>query len=387
MTSIIKTMAVALAVSAAGISGGFAQTQGVSDTEILVGSNNDLSGIFAAFGAPAMEATKQYFDEVNANGGVHGRQLRLIAEDHVYQMPKAMQNLNKLVNSDQVFVMLLSLGTPMNIASFPLLEAKGVANVSPLTAARQMIEPPGPYKYAGFSSYYDQIRAGIEYLNENNDAQVICAMYIPSDFGKEIQAGAEDMSNEMGLNYKAETTHKPDELDFVGSLTKLREEGCDAIATALGVRQTITVLGTAKKMGWDDVDFIGSSAAFHTAVAKVPGGVTNGFYAVAGWPDLTTRMDDPHVRKWAADYEAAFGEFPGTGALLGRSAAEGLVMALEAAGPDLTSESFRNAMENLDYMDPITGVRVDYGPDDHQGADAIIVSRIDDGNWVVVGEK
>ena len=64
-----------------------------------------------------------------------------------------MQNINKLVNSDGVFVMLLSLGTPMNIASFPLLERKGIANISPLTAARQMVDPPAPYKFAGFSSY------------------------------------------------------------------------------------------------------------------------------------------------------------------------------------------------------------------------------------------
>jgi branched-chain amino acid transport system substrate-binding protein len=387
MKNLVKSTAVALAMSAAMLSGTYAQTQGVSDTEILIGSNNDLSGIFAAFGAPAVGAAKQYFDQVNAKGGVHGRQLKLIAEDHAYQMPKAMQNINKLINSDQVFAMLLSLGTPMNIASFPLLERKGVANIGPLSAARQMVEPAAPYKFVGFSSYYDQMHAGIEYLKDNNGAKVICAMYIPSDFGKEIQQGAKDAATGAGLEYKAETTHKPDELDFVGSLTKLKDEGCDTIATALGIRQTITALGTAKKIGWDDVNFIGSSAAFHTAVAKVPGGVTEGFYAAAGWPDLVTRMEDPHVKQWVADYQAEYGEFPGTGALLGRSAAEGLVMALEAAGPDLTSENFLKAMESLDYIDPITGVQIEYSADDHQGGNAIIISQIEDGNWKVIGEK
>ncbi|MCY6380825.1 ABC transporter substrate-binding protein [Hoeflea prorocentri] len=386
MKNLVKSMAFALAMSVA-LPQAFAETQGVTDTEILIGSNNDLSGIFAAFGAPAIAAAKQYFDQVNAAGGVHGRQLRLIAEDHAYQMPKAMQNINKLINSDQVFVMLLSLGTPMNIASFPLLERKGIANIGPLSAARQMVEPLEPYKFAGFSSYYDQMKAGVNYLKENNDAKVVCAMYIPSDFGKEIQEGAKDAAADLGLEYKSETTHKPDEQDFVGSLTKLKDEGCDTIATALGIRQTITALATAKKIGWDDVDFIGSSAAFHTAVAKVPGGVTEGFYAAAGWPDLGTRMDDPHVKKFVEDYQAEFGEFPGTGALLGRSSAEGLVMALEAAGPDLTSESFLKAQESLDYIDPITGVRIDYGPTDHQGGDAIIISRIDGGDWKVVGEQ
>ena len=387
MKNLMKPLALALALSAAFLPQTNAQTQGVTDTEILIGSNNDLSGPFAAFGAPATGAAKQYFDEVNAAGGVHGRQLKLIAEDHAYQMPKAMQNINKLVNSDQVFVMLLSLGTPMNIASFPLLERKGIANIGPLSAARQMIEPAAPYKFAGFSSYYDQLKAGVNYLNENNGRKVICAMYLPTDFGKEIQEGAKDAAADLGIEYKSETTHKPDEQDFVGSLTKLKDEGCDAIAMALTVRQTITVLGTAKKIGWDDVDFIGSSAAFHTAIAKVPNGITEGFYAAAGWPDLNTRMDDPHVKKWVEAYTAEFGEAPGTGALLGRSAAEGLVMALEAAGPDLTAEGFLKAMEGLNYTDKITGVQTDYSATDHQGGDAIIISKIEGGDWQVKGQK
>ena len=177
MKKLVKSMAFALAMSVA-LPQAFAETQGVTDTEILIGSNNDLSGIFAAFGAPAIGAAKQYFDQVNAAGGVHGRQFRLIAEDHAYQMPKAMQNINKLVNSDQVFVMLLSLGTPMNIASFPLLERKGIANIGPLSAARQMIEPFGAYKFAGFSSYYDQMKAGVNYLKDNNGAQShLCDVY------------------------------------------------------------------------------------------------------------------------------------------------------------------------------------------------------------------
>lgn len=387
MKNTIKTMTLALAMSAAMLSAPQAQTQGVTDTEILIGSNVDLSGIFAAFSTSAITAANQYFEEINAAGGVHGRKIRLIAEDHSYAMPKAMQNINKLVNSDQVFAMLLSLGTPMNIASFPLLERKNVANIAPLSAARQMVDPPAPYKYAGFSSYYDQILAGISYLKDNEGAKVICAMFIPNDFGIEVQEGSKAAAEQYGLEYKAETTHKGDELDFVGSLSKLKEEGCDTITLALGIRQTITVLGTAKKLGWDDVNFLGASASFHTAVAKVPGTPADGFYAASGWPDLTTRVEDPYVAKWIAAYEAEFGEFPGTGALLGRSGAETLVKGLEAAGPDLTAESFRKGMESLSFVDSITGVQVDYGPDDHQGGNAIIISRIEGDNWKTVGEK
>jgi len=90
----------------------------------------------------------------------------------------------------------------------------------------------------------------------------------------------------------------------------------------------ITAVATAKKMGWD-VNFLGSSAAFHTAVAKVPGGVTNNFYAAAGWQDLETQMDVPEVQEFIESYTAAYG----------------------------------------------------VGEGDHLGADPVIISQIVDGSW------
>ncbi|MBO6901427.1 MAG: ABC transporter substrate-binding protein [Rhizobiaceae bacterium] len=368
---------------AAGMASAAHATQGVTDDEIVIGSNGDLSGIFAAFNVGAIKAAQQLFDQVNEGGGIHGRKIRFVVEDHGYQVPKAVQNFNKLINSDKVFAMVLNLGTPHNIAGFPLMEAKEVANVGPLTAARQMLEGDITYKYAGFSSYYDQLRAGVQYLAKEKGAQKVCAMYIPSDFGLEIQQGAKDEAEALGLTWADETTHKPDEQDFVGSIQKLQASGCDIVATAIGVRQTIVAYGTAKKLGWTDVTFIGSSAGFNTAVAKVPGGVTEGYYAAAGWVDFEDRLDVPEVKEWAESFEAYAGTPADTAAQLGYSAAKTLVMALEAAGQDLTSESFRTAMEGLKYEDVINNVPVDVGAD-HQGGELIVISKIEGGKWVEV---
>jgi branched-chain amino acid transport system substrate-binding protein len=378
------TKSILAAAFAAGMASAAQATQGVSDTEIVIGSNGDLSGIFAAFNVGAIKAAQQLFDEVNAKGGVHGRKIRLVVEDHGYQVPKAVQNFNKLINSDQVFAMILNLGTPHNLAGFPLMEAKQVANVSPLTAARQMLEGDISYKYTGFSSYYDQIRAAVTMLAEQNDAKEVCAMYIPSDFGLEVYEGAKDQAEKLGLTYAAETTHKPDEQDFVGSIQKLREAGCDIVATGLGVRQTIVAYGTAKKLGWTDVAFVGSSAGMNTAVAKVPEGVTEGYYAAAGWSDFENRLDNPEVKAWADAYQAAHGEPVGTAAQLGYGAARAMIAAFEAAGPELTAESFRTAMEGVKYRDAINDVDIDYGPD-HQGGTLIVISKIEGGKWIEVG--
>ncbi|AFO86244.1 branched-chain amino acid ABC transporter substrate-binding protein [Phaeobacter inhibens] len=364
-----------------------ADTQGVSDSEIVLGSVNDLSGIFAAVGVPAVNGANLRFDEANANGGVHSRQIRFVVEDNGYQIPRAMQGYNKLLNRDQVFAMLLSLGTPMNIAGFKLLDPKGIPNISPLTAARQMLQDPVDNKFIGFSSYYDQVQAGVSYLAEEFDAKEVCSMYIPSDFGKEIREGSADIAADLGLRFAAETTHKPDELDFVGSLTKLKAEGCDVVTMALGVRQGITVVGTAKKLGWTDVKFLNTSAGFLEVVAAVPGGVTDGLYAAAGWADLIARADDEVPAKFMADYEAKFGQPAGGFAMLGYSAANTVVNALEAAGPELTHESFIKGMESLDFFDALTDTQITYGPDDHRGADVIVISVVENGLWKELSRK
>lgn len=385
LTTTLATAAVAATMAAAPA---FAE-QGITDTEVLIGSNQDLSGVFAAFGGPATKAAQLVFDEVNDAGGIHGRKIRFIVEDHAYQMPKAIQGMNKLINGDKVFAMLLSLGTPMNIAAFKLQDAKKIPNVSPLSAARQMAEPLHPLHYAGTATYYHQIRVGVTYLAEMKGASKVCAMYLPTDFGKDIKEGAESISAETdGLTFVTETTHKPDDSDFVGALQKLNAEGCEIVALALGVRQAITVSGTAKKLGLTNMSFINSSAGFHTVMAKVPGGVTEGMYAAAGWADLLSRMDQPEVQTFFKRYTEATGEeLPGTGALLGHSAAVTMVRALEAAGRDLSAKSFQMGMESLNYYDVVSGNTVTYSATDHQGADEVVISVIKDGNWVELARQ
>ena len=346
--------------------------QGIGDDEVVVGSVSDLSGIFAAFGAPAVATAKMHFDEVNAAGGIHGRTIRFMVEDSGYQMPRAMQAYNKLLNRDKVFAMLLSVGTPMNIAGLKVMTPKKVLNLAPLSAARQLLEEPNRLRFAATSSYYEQMR--------------LCTMYIPSDFGKEIQEALRDEAQaDAALAYVAETTHKPDEIDFVGSLQRLNAEGCELIGLALGVRQVISAVASAKKLGLSHLTFLGSSASFHSMLASVLGGLTEGLFAAAGWVDLASRADEEEPAAFIAAYDRKrFGEFPGTAALLGYVAAREFTRALEKAGRDLTVDGFVQAMESLDYYDGLTDNHFSYSVDDHQGADSTILSVIEDGEWKVV---
>ena len=92
-------------------------------------------------------------------------------------------------------------------------------------------------------------------------------------------------------------------------------------------------------------------------------------------------------KAFIAEYKAAYGEDPVGFAMLGYAAADMTVRALEAAGPDLTQESFIKAMETLDYTDDLVGNHIDYGPNDHQGANTVYVSVVENGNWKKVHEE
>lgn len=368
--------------------GAHAQTQGVSANEVVIGSVNDLSGIFAAVGVPAINGAQLRIEQANAAGGVHGRQIKFVVEDHGYQLPKATQGYNKLVNRDQVFAMILSLGTPHNLAGFQIMDPKGIFNINPLTAAREMLPEPAPAnKFTAFSSYYDQTVAGMKYLKATYGATKACTMYLPTDFGIEISSATKEQAEAVGMTFVSETTHRPDEQDFVGAVQKLRADGCEVVTMALGVRAGITVVGTAKQLGWTDVKFLATSAGFLEAVAAVPGGVTDGLYAAAGWVDLQARKDDPAPAKFMADYTAKYGQ-PATGfAMLGYTTADTLVRALEAAGPDLTQESFLAAMRSLDYQDDLLDTKIRYTADNHQGANDVTISVVKDGLWHLVARQ
>ena len=138
-------------------SGAFAETQrGVTDTEILVGTITDLSGVTAVQGVNNANAVRLAFDEVNEKGGINGRKIRYIVEDSQYQVPRAVQAINKLINNDGVFFTIEDGGTPMNNATFPMAIEKNMPKLLPLSAARSMFEPFHKLKFSQYSSYVDR---------------------------------------------------------------------------------------------------------------------------------------------------------------------------------------------------------------------------------------
>src|SRR5687767_273814 len=345
-----KLMVVTVLAAAVAVAGtAFAQreTRGVTKTEIVLGMHTDLSGPAATYGVSSSNAVRMRFDEVNDKGGIHGRKIRLVVEDTQYQVPRAVQAGAKLINRDRIFAMVAPLGTPMNNALFKDQLDAGVPNLFPLSAARSMYEPFHRLKFYGAASYVDQIRAGIQYFVTKKGKKALCAMYQDTDFGKEVLDGVQMQADKLKIKIAETVTHKPTDQDFTAQITRLKGAGCDLVALGTIVRDSIVPYATARKIGWTDVDFLGSAATYDLFVAAAQGGVTEGLHAM-GLTDMPYRDTlGPPAQAWFDRYKERYKVDPNIGAVYGHVAADLTVVGLERAGADLTLDSFVKGMEGI----------------------------------------
>ncbi|MBS4045794.1 MAG: ABC transporter substrate-binding protein [Alphaproteobacteria bacterium] len=387
-----RIMAVTAAVAAvAGLTAaGNVQAQavrGVTKSEVVIGQHTDLSGPAASYGVHVSNAMRLYFDRINAEGGIHGRKIRFIVEDHQYQVPRAVQAANKLINRDKIFLMAGALGTPMNNAVFEDQFKANVPNLAPLTAARSMAEPFHKLKFQTFSSYYDHTRAGIKYLTAKNNRKKLCTLYQDTDFGKEILEAAQDQAKAQNMQLVETATNTPIATDFTAQITKLRGAGCDLVAMGAIVRDAIVPYATARKMGWTDVDFVSQSASFDQIVASAPGGATEGLYVGAGTVMPYRDTASPQVAAWWDSYKAKYNSDPNIGSVYGHNIADLIATALDRAGKDLTTEKFLSALEGISgYRDIFGGPVISFGPQKHQGTTDVLFYQIQKGRFVQIAD-
>jgi branched-chain amino acid transport system substrate-binding protein len=383
MKKLLVVSAVVGAVAVAGVALAQKETRGVTKTELVLGMHTDLSGPAATYGVSSSNAVKMRFDEINEKGGIHGRKIKLVVEDTQYQVPRAVQAGTKLINRDRVFAMVAGLGTPMNNALFKDQLDAGVPNLFPLSAARSMYEPFHKLKFYGAASYVDQVKAGISYFVTKKNKKAVCAMYQDTDFGKEVLDGVQAQVDKMKIKLVETTTHKPTDQDFTAQITKLKGAGCDLVVLGTIVRDSIVPYATARKIGWTDVDFLGSAATYDLFVAAAQGGVTEGLYAM-GLTDMPYRDTlSPTAQAWFDRYKERYKVDPNIGAIYGHVAADLTVVALEKTGVELNLDNFVRALESIRaYRDIFNGPEVNFAPDKHQGASSSFLAVVKGGRWV-----
>lgn len=357
--------------------------RGVTDSEIVLGVFTDLSGPTAIWGVGATNAARMRFEEANAAGGIHGRQIRYVVEDTSYQVPKAMSAANKLINRDEVLAMVLAVGTPLNNAIMPILFESNVPNLFPISGGRQMVEPFHPLKFTQRGIYYNEVRASVKYFVEQKAKTTPCVIYQDTDYGVEILAGAQDQAAAMGLEIAAVSSHKPTDSEFTAAILRLRNADCDLVLMGTVHRDTILVLEAARKMGWSEVDWVGNNAVYAQVIADQASG--NGFYSFVHMAKLYADDEmSPAVRAWWDTYVERYGDDPGLAAMEGYRAADLTVEALTRAGPELTTEGLLTALESIDSYTDIFGYNVSFSATKHSGATESVLSQVQDGRWVTL---
>ena len=360
--------------------------QGVTKNEIVLGTIQDLSGPIAAFGKQARMGMQLRIDEINEQGGIHGRKIRLIVEDSAYDPRKAVLAAQKLVNQDRIFAMVGHIGTAQNMAAMPVQFEKSVINYMPLTAAREMYEPFHRLKFAFLSSYYDQIRAALPRLVREKNARKVCALYQDDEFGLEVLRGAEAGLKAVNMELAEKTTYKRGATDFSSQVAKLKSSGCEVVVLGTIIRETIGTIAEARKTGYNPV-FLGSAAAYTDLIHKLGGKAVEGFYAThtAAHPYLDEASQP--MRFWANKYKTKFNEDPTVFSVYAYNIMDAFIAAAQKAGPSLTTDSFIRAMDTLVIKPDIFGSpEASFGPRKRLGSDLSRVSQIQDGRWKVVSD-
>ena len=377
------TVALALALSAPLA---LAQSQGVSKGEILIGSIQDLSGPIAGFGKQARMGMMLRVDEINEQGGINGRKIKLLVEDSAYDPKKAVLAAQKLVNQDKIFMMVGHIGTAQNMAAMPVQFEKNIVNFFPITAAREMYEPFHKLKYAFAATYFDQMRQSVPKLVKDKGAKKVCTIYQDDEFGLEVLRGGEAGLKTLGMDYAEKTSFKRGATDFSSQVARMKSSGCDMVVLGTIIRETIGTMAESRKTGFNPV-FVGSSAAYLDLIHKLGGKAVEGLYATHTAQSPYTDDANKTIAFWATKFKTKYNEDPNVSTVYGYQAVDAFARAAQKAGPNLTTESFIKAMDTMVIPTDIFGSpEARFTATQRLGNNSSRLSQITDGRWKVASD-
>jgi branched-chain amino acid transport system substrate-binding protein len=357
---------------------------GVTDKEILVGAGLDLTGAVANWGVNIKAGMEAVFNRVNEAGGIHGRKLKLIAYDHVYQPPKAVANAKRLVERDQVFVMMGHLGTPTTKAIKEYLEEKRVPNIFPATLA-SLWATSGKWHVGDLATFADQTWLIVDYLVKERQLTKIASFYQDDEYGLDGHLAGKARLKQYGLDYRAEVDYKRADIDFSSQAAKLKESGAEAVILQAVYREPPRLAEQCHAIGYEPL-FIGPSPIVLDKTIELGGKHVEGVIGVEVYPLPTD--PGPFLDQYRADMQKYFPNLAlDTTNLYGYQKAALFVEALQRVGRDLTRESLLKAIESIKNWDPGWGLVYSYGSDQRR-----VMSRaarlvvVKDGKWGRLGE-
>ena len=362
-----------------------APAPGVTDTEVLIGNVQDLSGPLKELGAIIPSGSNMYFQYINDQGGVHGRSIKMLIEDHQYNPQKAVAATKKLVEKDQVFCLFQILGTSPCEAIRPILSETGTPLIAPATNSGTMSDlsrEAGDLIFHTDTGYDRQGEILVDYiLNQNSDAK-IGIVYQDDDYGENVLEGIARAEAEHEITVQKES-YQRGAIDFKGQTMNLLKGGCTDVIIAGIVREPVTVMKTAEAMNYKP-NFFGTGPTVDARVGKLAGSAGEGFTATY-WANMWN-SDAPGpilYRELCEKYDIPE-PYIGLYHYYGFATAQLLVEGLERAGRNPTRKSLVRGLETFKNWDVGSFPPITYNRNDHAGVDKVQLVQMQNGEQVVI---
>jgi branched-chain amino acid transport system substrate-binding protein len=365
---------------------GAAQAAGVSRTEIVIGTHMDLSGPVAAGMPQLRNGTQMRFDEVNEAGGVHGRKIRFIVEDNASQPQQAVRAVDKLIRKDEVFAIVNPFGSGTNAAVVKRAVEEGVIYFAPwgASAVLQQLAGRNARLFTTVPDYHTTTHLGLSWLlAQNPDIRKVGWVYMEGPFGDLIGRGVKSAMAARNLTLAAEASYKPGDIDFSSQVARMRAAGVDLIVMATITRETVGMMAEIRKVGWKEVKVLTGNPGRTMIVARLGKDVVDGLYGVGPWRMLDPGNASPTEKTWADSFRKRFNLEPDENAYLAYAYADWFVRGLQAAGPNLSTDSAVKALQASGSDHPVFMAPARFR-NNHFDPEATTVDQFRNGRWETV---
>ncbi|VEF48047.1 extracellular ligand-binding receptor [Bacillus freudenreichii] len=367
-------------------SSGGSSDNGDKTEEIKIGSIIDASGSAAPLGKPEEETIKMIIDEVNDQGGIDGKKIKLISIDSKSDQNEAVLGMKKLIEQEKVTAIVGGTISGNSLAMIPLAEKAQVPYIS-LAASKQINNPDdkSPREWTFKTAQGDDVVIPklLEYL-EGKNLKKVAWLSVANSYGTSGHEEFEKLKGDYGIESVIEEEFEATVNDAKSMLTRVKKANPEAIIVWGTAQESAVVTKNIREIGLD-VPIIESHGIGTKEFIELAGNAANGVIFPAGKLLVVDELDDSdpqkeELKKFKASYESKFDK---TASTFGGHAYDGiyiLLNALEEAGAD--KDKLREALESTKGFVGISGV-FNMEADDHNGlkSDSLTMIEIKEGEW------
>lgn len=359
---------------------------GVTAGEIIVGQTCALGGPAQSLGQGMQAGIQAAFAHVNANGGINGRQVRLVSKDDGYEPDQAVANTRALIEQDQVFMLIGGVGTPTAKAIVPIADAAGVPFFGPFTGAEFLRSPFNRNVVNVRGSYFQEMETQAAYLVDKLGYQRIACFYQNDPYGKAGLEGIEKALARRNLTLAATGTYERNTTAVKGGLVAIKGADPQAVVMVGAYQPCAEFIKLAKSIGMTGVTYANISFVGTDALAAALGDAGEGciISQVVCYPwDASVPLVAEYTASLARHAPTAQ---PGFVSLEGYMVGKLFCQVAAKCGGNLTRGAFLDVLEATGTYD-LGGVTLKFGPQDHQGMDTIYMTVIQGGKAVPLADN